>query len=444
MKSHFVKILFIVFFSLSANGNEIKKGWNFGIFPVLAYDADLGFDYGIVGNIYHFGDGSRYPQYNHSIYFVASQYTKGSGVYRIFHDTDVIVPGIQISTDLTYIPDKLYDFFGFNGYESVFNYNWIDDSHPDYRSRAFYKYDRQFYRFKTDWQGSFSNENFKWVVGLRYLNIAINEVNVGNLNTDLSDSEKLPVLDSVPGLYRLYSQWGLLDDEEFDGGSISTFKLGLVYDTRDFRQNPKEGMWTEFVLELSPEFLGSERSFGKYSFIHRQYYEPFKGVVFAGRFQYQGTLFGDVPFYAQPFVSTSVLSGFNSEGLGGSRTLRGIVRNRIVGDDFFFVNLESRFTFYKFVLFKQNFDIGANVFTDLGMVTRHMRLNRSINDLRNEIGQEEFDNYFSPGSETIHPSYGFGIKGIMNDNFILSIDYGIALDDRDGRSGFYVLMNYLF
>jgi hypothetical protein len=32
----------------------------------------------------------------------------------------------------------------------------------------------------------------------------------------------------------------------------------------------------------------------------------------------------------------------------------------------------------------------------------------------------------------------------MNQNFILAVDYGKAADNRDGTSGFYVGLNYLF
>lgn len=33
-------------------GNKIKTGWNFGILPSVAYDADYGFQGGILTNIY--------------------------------------------------------------------------------------------------------------------------------------------------------------------------------------------------------------------------------------------------------------------------------------------------------------------------------------------------------------------------------------------------------
>ncbi len=38
-----------------------------------------------------------------------------------------------------------------------------------------------------------------------------------------------------------------------------------------------------------------------------------------------------------------------------------------------------------------------------------------------------------------------GLKLAMNENFILSADYGLALNDQDGKkSGLYIGLNYLF
>ena len=49
-------------------GRKIKTGWNFGILPSIAYDADYGFQGGVLTNVYYYGDGSQYPEYIHSLY----------------------------------------------------------------------------------------------------------------------------------------------------------------------------------------------------------------------------------------------------------------------------------------------------------------------------------------------------------------------------------------
>ena len=62
---------------------KAKSGWNFGALPALAYDSDIGLKYGGLVNFYHYGDGSFYPGYKHSIYFEWSRTTKGSGINQL-------------------------------------------------------------------------------------------------------------------------------------------------------------------------------------------------------------------------------------------------------------------------------------------------------------------------------------------------------------------------
>jgi hypothetical protein len=44
----------------------------------------------------------------------------------------------------------------------------------------------------------------------------------------------------------------------------------------------------------------------------------------------------------------------------------------------------------------------------------------------------------------MHISYGAGLRVVMNQNFIIKCDYGRTIDERDGKSGIYIGLNYLF
>jgi len=44
----------------------------------------------------------------------------------------------------------------------------------------------------------------------------------------------------------------------------------------------------------------------------------------------------------------------------------------------------------------------------------------------------------------MHYSYGAGLIVAMNENFVISMDYGLAMDKQDGKRGFYMGLNYLF
>lgn len=40
--------------------SEKKTGWGFGILPCLTFSSDMGFQYGVFGDLYNYGDGSTY------------------------------------------------------------------------------------------------------------------------------------------------------------------------------------------------------------------------------------------------------------------------------------------------------------------------------------------------------------------------------------------------
>lgn len=441
-----LQLLFALLLTYSvvfAQDDELtKEGWNFGVLPTITFDSDLGFQYGGLIDLYNYGDGSRYPQYNHKMYFEISRFTKGSGINRFYYDSDRLIEGLQTTLDLSYLSDRAYDFYGFNGYDAVVNQDWFDDTATDYKSRMFYKYDRKLFRFKVDIKGKLSGDNFKWLTGVNLLNFKLGLVDIEKLNKGKDDADKLPTHQEQPGLYEKYQEWGIISQEEADGGFVPTVKAGLVYDTRDNEPNPMRGLWTEVVLVGAPEFLGAESNFLKISVIHRQYFTIIeKDLSFAYRLAYQGTIAGHAPFYYQTQMITSVLKGATSEGLGGSSSLRGVMRNRVVGDGIFLGNVEARWKFTRFQFINNNFYLGLNAFADFGRVTGKID---SFESIPIAVVDGNINDYYDKNAEAMHFSYGLGLRIAMNQNFIIRCDYGMAADDRDGNSGIYIGLNYLF
>lgn len=434
------KLFSFIFISFSvllllAQDEVTKTGWNFGALPTITFDTDLGFQYGALVNLYNYGDGSRYPNYNHSLYFEVSRFTKGSGINRFYYDSDQLIKGLQTSLDISYLSDQAYDFYGFNGFDAVVNKNWFDDASNDYITRMFYKYDRNMFRFKVDLQGKLSGEKLKWAAGVNLLNFKLSPVNLEKLNKGKKGDDILPAVD---GLFEKYQEWGIISAEEADGGFVPELKAGLVFDTRDNRPNPMKGIWTEAVLVGAPSFLGAESGFTKLSLTHRQYFTLIPNdLSLAYRLAYQTTLSGHAPFYYQTQVIVSELKGAASEGLGGAKTMRGILRNRIVGDGFFFGNVEARWKFARFQFINNNFYLGLNGFTDFGQVTKKIAVEP-------HSGFTPGTDFFEKNAEKMHISYGAGLRIVMNQNFVIAVDYGMAADKRDGDSGLYIGLNYLF
>jgi len=415
---------FIVLINVSAE-QTIKKGLSFGALPAISYDSDLGFQYGALVNFYLYGDGSRFPKYNHSLYLELSTYTKGTSIARLRYDSEMLIPKVRTTIDVSYITDQMSDFYGFNGYQSQFNTDLSKTTH------TFYKNERNMFRAKADFQGYFGKSKLGWVAGYTFYDFAIDSVNISKLN-----------LQAVPGgtLFQRYQQWGLIDKAEASGGSINYFKIGLKYDSRDQLACPMKGIFTEAVIQTAPKILNETFPHTKMAIIHRQYFTLSSDLSFAYRLDYQMTLGNNhVPYYAQPLLITSYLVAATNQGLGGKSSIRGVLRNRVIGDNVGFGNFEFRYKFLRFEMFNQNFYLGTNVFFDSGIILKPVTIDFS------RVSASDKATYFNDyAAGKFHSAAGIGLKIGWNENFIISADFGKALNTQDGTMGSYIGLNYLF
>jgi hypothetical protein len=417
-----------------------KKRFNFPVFPVLAYDADMGFQYGLVGNMYDYGDWSNYPEYRHGVKVEISRYTKGSGVNQVFYDSKYLIPGnIRLTADVSYLTENALDFYGYNGYQAIYTPEWEDDEDSAYISRMFYRHERKMFRFTADFQGQIVQEKLRWLAGIGIMNFQTGTVDIEKLNKGKDEDKLLP--DTIT-LYDQYVDWGIIPEDEKDGGNANFFKAGIVFDTRDNEPNPMRGLWDEALLVYAPGFFFNDgNDFLKLILIHRQYFTIVKKKVnFCYRLAYQGTIAGHAPYYFQPYMLSSFSTATKTDGLGGAKNLRGILRNRVVGDGVAWGNVEMRWRIVDFVVAKQNFYVGVLGFFDAGLVVQDYDIEEDGIDP--EVKDDYFDFTYDP--DNIHSSAGAGLRIGWNENFIISVDYGFAFDHKDGVSGLYVAFGNLF
>jgi outer membrane protein assembly factor BamA len=429
----------LVFIAVSINSQEAKtkSGWKLGgAFPAISFDSNLGFQYGFLFDLFNYGNPSIFPKYYDHTYTEISRYTKGSGVYRFMYESTHIIPGIELISDLSYLPDQADHFYGFNGYESVFNKDWTDDESSSYKSEMFYRYQRNLFRFRNDFLGKLSGKHLKWSAGFSVQNFKISSVNVDKLKNAI-----------LPGLFELYrDSLGLIPQDEAKGGWVNTLKAGIVWDSRDYLANPMKGIWTELGLEIAPKFLGNDWSFARFYITHRQYFTLVeKNLSLAYRVVFQSTISGKVPYFYEPLVNTYRLTGYSSEGLGGVSTMRGILKNRIVGDGFILGNVELRWKPVYFKLLKRDSYLGLNLFYDVGMVTRDIPLPNNLRQIFNSNMKEyNYNDFFTAGGDELHHCAGISIMPVWGENFVLAIDIGKAFNAQDGNIGFSFGLNYLF
>lgn len=424
--------------ALSANGADstfVKTGFSFGILPAVSYDADLGFQYGVLSNLYWYGDGSRYPAYDHSLYLECSRYLAGTMLCRAYYDSPRALSrlgeGLRLTADFTWYRDLLMDFYGFNGRKAVYHSEWEDDESNEYRSHAFYAQHRLMTRIMAGVRYDSPETPLFLQLGVSAFNFDCGSVKRDELRRNTPDT---------PGLFDLYRQWGVICESEANGGTDVFIRFGVGVDTRDKEGFPSRGVWSEALLALEPSvFTSNDYGFIRLTINHRQYFSLGSADrVLAYRLTLQNRLCGRVPYYLLPHITTNTLTSATSQGLGGSKTMRGVNRNRITADGIALANVEFRWLFARFRLLNQQWGIGTNLFCDLGMTTQNYEVNTD------GVPEDQHDLFFRQGNDNMHGSAGVGIKIHMNANFIISADYGHAFNSDDGTGGFYVNMNYLF
>ena len=458
MKKLTLTVSALLFFAaaFAQKADIVKTGINLGPLPAIAFDADKGFQYGALLNIYDYGDGTNYPNYNSKWYLEASFFTKGSQLYTLSYDNKVLIPGIRWSSTVTATVDKAFDFYGFNGYMSYYDYDRIAVGNENktvqdpskYLFTPFYRVSRVQVLGKTDFVGNITSA-LKWEAGYHLSYFKEGEIDRESINKGKDDYNKYP--DNMGTLFELYRAIGLISDEEAGGGLTSSVRLGLTYDTRDKEGAPSRGVWAEGHVTAAPGWLGTSIPHYRYSFTWRQYFPLVRNDVltFAYRLNYEGTIGSNAPYYVLPYM-TVMGDYYDRDGMGGYRTTRGLMRDRVVGLDVAAYNAEIRWRFTRFQAFNQNFALGLSAFSDGAMVTR----GRNMTPTHLGYSGPGTPELFNKEKDSPHITVGGGFRFIMNENFIVAVEYGTPVSrfvdksnpiyGQDGTGALYINTGYLF
>ena len=416
--------------SITLSENEIiKTGWNFGPLPVVGFDSDLGFQYGLCCDIFNYGDGSRYPSYNYKVNVEASRYTKGSSILRSYGEFKNLIPEGKLFFDCTYFNSQKFDFYGFNGYHSPYTpgftkyYNVNGETNE---VSVFNKMHRSQFRFVTSMQKKIVG-HLNWAAGIAYYNIHTGRIDIEGYDNQIT-------------LYDIYtkSNPAVIRSDEADGGNVTQIKAGLIYDSRNHDSDPTRGLNIEATLVAAPDII-DQKGYSNvgFTFVGSQYV-PVVGdkLTFAYRLGAQLKLWGEIPYYFTNNINTLFFRKMYTEGLGGNASVRGINRNGVLGNGFAWLNTELRWRIFNFRLINQNWGIALNPFFDAGQIVQPYRL-----DEQSKLGSE----YYSSDSESLHCTAGCGLKLVMNHNLVFSFEAAKPFNANDG-SGLWTNFgfNYLF
>lgn len=368
-----------------------RSGLEFGGLPALNFDADEGFGYGAIAELYHYGDGGRTP-YVWTLQPTVFLTTEGRRDLTLFFDAPHLLPG-GWRIDL---------FLGTEAQIATPYYGMGNDARWDETRET--DADPYYYRFgRARRSGAVNLQRPLGRLPLRLL-----------LGAGVGRTEVTPVPEGE-GTTLLAAE---LAGAPAPAGWTNHARAGLVWDTRDRETGPRRGTWTELLVQRADTRLGGDWSWTRLTFTDRRYWTAAPRLVLANRFLVQHTTEG-APLHELHRIQTSFKQ---QEGLGGGKSVRGLPKNRYVGRGLFLWNFEARFRAADFRMLGRPFHLVVSTFLDSGRVwAEGVRPGELFVDL--------------------HHGVGGGVRLGMGENFVVALDAGTS---RETGMPFYIGLGYLF
>ena len=226
----------------------------------------------------------------------------------ISYDNRTLIPGVRLSTALQVTKDKALDFYGFNGYESFY------DSSLE---TGFYRMNRMVHTFKVDFTGELEG-NFYWKAGYHF-----SHFRTGSFE---GENYTLPTT-----LFDIYKAADIIPEDQADGGISSAIRVGLMYDSRDFEAAPSKGIWAEANIAYAPKFLVLQWVIQNIISLSETICLLQKINLFCLQAQLAGLPRQRIAGILCAPYDMYLGTGYDREGFGGYRTVRGLMRGRIQG-----------------------------------------------------------------------------------------------------------------
>jgi len=388
-----VLTLFLFFFPsvVATQERPSSSGWEFTGLPALNFDSDEGFGYGAILALYDYGSTGLLP-YRLSLRPELFFTTEGRRDLTLFLDAPHISQGWRLSAFLGQEKHIATPYYGV-GNRSEYRPELEEGENPFY-----YRFGRDRIVLRAILLRKLSRWPLHLVLGGQLAHFTIDP-------TPKNDGSTFLLEELGPGA-------------PIPGGSENSLRAGLVWDTRDRESGPRKGVWTEALIEVVDEALGSDVSYTRWTMTDRRYFTLLPKLVLANRITVQNVT-GTPPFYALTYIQSS-FDGM--EALGGAKSLRGVLRNRYTGEGVVLWNLEARWRVREQRLLGKDAYLALIGFLDTGRVWAEGVQASSL--LTN-----------------LHHGYGGGARLGLGPNFVVATD--IATSQGMGLQ-LYIGLGYLF
>jgi hypothetical protein len=359
--------------------------------PAINFDSDEGFGYGAIVGVYEYGDGGSDP-YVWTFQPAVFLTTRGRRDVSLFFDSPRALPG-GLRLDVYAARDKhiATPYYGM-GNGSVFDRQLVTDENP-----YFYRFGRLRWQVAANVQRPLGNRSLRLLAGVGAARVTLESVPKGKGETLLARE-----LSGAP-------------DPQ---GWTNDARIGVIWDTRDRESGTRSGTFVEVLVQRADRWMGSDYSYTRTTLTDRRYYPLGSSVVLANRFLLQHVTRG-APLHDLHRIQTSARQ---QEGLGGAKSVRGLLKNRYVGRGLFLWNAEVRWRAADFSFLSRPFHVVLSVFADSGRVwSNGIRLNEL--------------------ASALHRGYGGGLRVGMGEDFVVAIDAG---NSNEAGMAIYVGLGYLF
>jgi hypothetical protein len=319
------------------------------VLPVIGGNSDIGFEFGGVGELSYFSQGTR--PYSWNMNLIASAAVKGAPnglefaqqAYLWQIDWPEVFGGkIRLNPQIAYDRTVNEGYFGLGNGS---NGEPAPASNPN--PGRYHQFVENVLRVRSTARVELGGRlaalfaaTYRYVVPETYV------------SSKLAQDEAARNADGSPLLYATRPL------------SLSAIAAGVLYDTRDNEIFANKGMFHQIGLRFEEGFpLGDGVRYGEAGAILAGYVPVAGPVIFAGR------LVADAQFGHVPFYDLFVAGPFQLKELpGGSSGVRGVPVGRYSGPIKLVGNAELRAMFINFTVLNQKFKIGGDLLVDAGRI----------------------------------------------------------------------------
>ena len=372
-----------------------ETGWEWFVLPTLNFSSDDGFGYGALLDLYNYGNGVT--PYRFLVRPIVLLTTKGRRDFVVMVDAPrLLPPGWRLDAFIGREQQLATPYYGVGN--ATVNDTTLSDPPDDF----YYRYGKTQFRVAANIQREVRRA-VRLALGVGYLDV----------QTDLTPFDSGTTL----LLQQLRTQTGQTNPGA-PAGSQFYVRGGVVLDTRDREIGPSRGHWIDLLVQRAAQ-QGTD-GFTRVTFNARKYVSITRRLVFAQRIGAQ-EVNGAVPVFDLPTLQTTQVGSSQPEGLGGSASVRGLSKNRYIGNAIAFSNSELRWRFKELTLLNKPAYLVGSAFLDAGRVwTEQISLREIASDL--------------------HAGYGGGLRLGLGTSFLVAFDLGRSSESTQ----IYIGLGYPF